>query len=87
MNYLDYLENGFTSGPVLTSGAIGPSFLTWRQQDFRAQRRKYGETELDSGSFPLSQVHFNKETGTCSLGQLDVGPSGWYGTSKEPGYA
>lgn len=83
MNFLDYLESGFQGGPVLTHGAIGPSFLTWQQQDFRAQRRRYGGGNMDDGSFFLSQVHFDKETGTASLGQLDVGPSGWYGTPHQ----
>lgn len=79
MNFLDYIS-GSGTGPQLTSGAIGPSFLTWQQKDFRHMRRRYGETELDAGTFPLSQIHFNKESGTASLGQLDVGPSSWYGT-------
>lgn len=79
-SFLDYLETGSHSGPFM-GGAVGPQFLTWDQRDFRAQRRQYGEGELDAGSFSLSQVHFDKETGTASVGQLDVGPSGWYGTA------
>ena len=81
-SYMDFIAPGGLgshSGPVLTNGAIGTSFLTPEQSDFRRARRKYGEGMLDDGNFYLSQVHFDKESGTCSLGQLDVGPTGWYG--------
>lgn len=79
MNFLDYLETGSHSGPFM-DGAIGPSFMTPHQHWFRSMRGKYGEGNLDDGNYYLSQIHFDKETGTASLGQMDVGPSGWYGT-------
>lgn len=79
MNFLDYLETGSHQGPFM-GGAIGTSFLTPDQHYFRSMRRRYGESELDAGSFPLTQVHFDKESGTTSVGQLDTGPSSWYGT-------
>lgn len=80
VNFLDYLESGSHRGPFMTDGAIGTSFLTPQQADFRKARRRYGEGMLDDGNYYLSQVHFDKETGTASVGQMDVGPSGWYGT-------
>lgn len=85
MDYLTYLESGFQAGPVLTSGALGPAFLTPGQRDFRDMRRKYGEGDPDRGNFNLAQVHFNKENGSVSVQTLDVGPSSWYG-SPPPDY-
>ena len=81
MDYMDYIGTpGFQRGPVLTSGAIGTSFLTWGQSDFRRMRRRYGEGDPSVGSYNLNQVHFNKENGTLSVQSLDVGPSSWYGS-------
>lgn len=80
MNFLDYIAGGgYANGPV-PSGAIGPAFLTPAQADFRATRRRFGEGDPSVGGYNLAQVHFDKETGTCSVAQLDVGPSSWYGT-------
>jgi hypothetical protein len=84
-DYMDYISGaGFGRGPVLTGGAYGPGFLTWDQADFRAMRRRFGEGDPDIGNYNLNQVHFDKETGTASVAQLDVGPSGWYGTPAGP---
>lgn len=76
--FLSYLESGSHSGPFM-GGAIGTAFLTPDQETFRAARLRYGESELDAGSYFLNQIKFNKETGTASVGMLDVGPSSWYG--------
>ena len=85
-DYMDYIGGaGFQRGPVLTSGALGPAFLTWGQQDFRDMRRRYGEGDPSMGNYSLNQIHFDKENGNVSVAQLDVGPSGWYGTPGQSG--
>ena len=84
LDYLDYIGGaGFGRGPVLTSGAYGPGFLTWSQRDFRAMRRRYGEGDPEVGNYALNQINFNKENGTGSVAQLDVGPSSWYGSVEQ----
>jgi hypothetical protein len=82
MNFLDYLESGFHRGPVLTSGAIGSSFFTPVQSDFRDSRKRFGEGDPNRGTYNLNQVHWNKENGTVSVSTLDVGPSSWYGSCE-----
>lgn len=83
-DFMDYIGGaGFQHGPVLTSGALGPAFLTWDQKNFQAQRRRYGESDPSVGGYNLNQIHFDKETGNASVAQLDVGPSGWYGTPSQ----
>lgn len=83
-DYMDYISGaGFGRGPVLTSGAGGPAFLTSDQRDFRAMRRRYGESDPTVGGYNLNQIHFDKENGNVSVAQLDVGPSGWYGTPSQ----
>ena len=84
-DYMDYISGaGFQRGPVMTSGALGPAFLTWQQADFRDMRRRYGEGDPSVGSYNLNQIHFDKENGTASVAALDVGPSSWYGTPTQP---
>lgn len=83
MDYLDYIAYGAQAGPVLTAGALGPAFLTWRQRDFRDMRRRFGEGDPDRGNYNLNQIHFNKENGALSVQTLDVGPSSWYGSPPD----
>ena len=83
-DYMDYISGaGFQRGPVMTSGALGPSFLTLDQHNFRAMRRRFGEGDPSAGSYHLNQIHFDKENGNVSVAALDVGPSSWYGTPTQ----
>lgn len=77
--YTDIL--GVTNGttPAATPGAIGPSFFTPEQADFMKARRRFaGPDDPNVGSYHLSRVHFNKETGTGSFTTTQPLADGWY---------
>lgn len=59
--------------------AIGPGFLTPEQSDFRKARTRIGgPDDPNVGSFHLSRIHWNKESGAASFSTTDVGGDGWY---------
>lgn len=77
--FLDVLSAGPSPNPTYLDGSVGTHFITPDQLYFRSTRRHYGEGDPDIGGYKLSSIHFDKESGTTTVGQMDVGPSGWYG--------
>lgn len=90
--YTDLL--GVTGGSTAAGalGAIGTGFLTPAQGEFMATRTRYGGVDDPNvGTFHLSRIVWDKETGDASFGMLSPMADGWYGgagsdvTPDQPG--